>query len=89
MLLDLMCPGSTQGFPGVTCRNVMAHGRACTAASAHGCGQIYETVFHALIRQDLMDETAVMLDSTTVKVHQHGGGKKGVIMRKPDVAGED
>jgi hypothetical protein len=35
-------------------------------------------VFHALIRQDLMDETAVMLDSTTVKVHQHGGEvKKG------------
>ncbi len=29
-----------------------------------------------------------MLDSTTVKVHQHGSGaKKGAIMRKLDAAG--
>ena len=41
-----------------------------------------------LIARDLVDETTVMLDSTTVKVHQHGSGaKKGAIMRKLDAAG--
>lgn len=50
---------------------------------------VWEKAFHALISQDLVDDTTVMLDSTTVKVHQHGGGaKKGAIMRKRDAAGE-
>ncbi|MCI9547371.1 MAG: transposase [Lachnospiraceae bacterium] len=40
---------------------------------------VWEKTFHALIAQDLVDETTVMLDSTTVKVHQRGGGaKKGL-----------
>lgn len=50
---------------------------------------VWEHVFSALIAQDLVDETALMLDSTAVKVHQHGSGaKKGAITRKPDEAGE-
>ncbi len=62
----------------------MDHGRPCTAVSAH------EQVFHALIAQDLVDGTTLMLDSTTVKVHQHGSGaKKGAMTRRPDGAGED
>ena len=32
--------------------------------------------FHTLIVQDQVDETTVMLDSTTVKVHQYCGGDK-------------
>ena len=51
---------------------------------------VWEKVLHALIGQDLVDETAVMSDSTSVKVHQHGNGsKKGAPMRRPDAAGED
>ena len=43
----------------------------------------------ALIEQDLVDETTLMLDSTTVKVHQHASGaKKGDITRKRGGAGE-
>ena len=46
---------------------------------------VWENVFAALIEQDLVDETTLMLDSTTIKVHQHGSGvKKGAITRKPD-----
>jgi hypothetical protein len=34
-----------------------------------------------------VDETTLMLDSTTIKVHQHASGvKKGDITRKPDRA---
>ncbi len=51
---------------------------------------VWEQVFHALIAQDLVDGTTLMLDSTTVKVHQHGSGaKKGAMTRRPDGAGED
>lgn len=51
---------------------------------------VWEQVFHALIAQDLVDETTLMLDSTTVKVHQHGSGaKKGATTRRLDGAGED
>lgn len=50
---------------------------------------VWERVFHALIAQDLVDETTLMLDSTTVKVHQHGSGaKKGATTRRPGGAGE-
>lgn len=50
---------------------------------------VWEKAFHALIARDLVDETTIMLDSTTVKVHQHGSGsKKGAAMRKRDAAGE-
>lgn len=51
---------------------------------------VWEQVFHTLIAQDLVDETTLMLDSTTIKVHQHGSGaKKGAMTRRPDGAGED
>ena len=48
---------------------------------------IWEDILTALIEQDLVDETTLMLDSTTIKVHQHASGvKKGDITRKPDGA---
>ena len=51
---------------------------------------VWEKVLAALIEQDLVDETTLMLDSTTVSVHQHGSGvKKGTITRKPGEAEED
>ena len=48
---------------------------------------VWENILTALIEQDLVDETTLMLDSTTIKVHQHTSrGKKGDITRKPDGA---
>ena len=48
-----------------------------------------ERILLALIEQDLVDETTLMLDSTTVKVHQHASGaKKGLVMKKPGGARE-
>ena len=42
-------------------------------------GGVWERILLALIEQDLVDETTLMLDSTTVKVHQHASGaKKGL-----------
>ena len=35
---------------------------------------VWENILTALIEQDLVDETKLMLDSTTIKVHQHAGG---------------
>jgi len=35
---------------------------------------VWEAVLTSLIEQDLVDETTLMLDSTTIKVHQHGAG---------------
>ena len=37
---------------------------------------VWEKLFTALVEQDIVDETALMLDSTTIKVHQHGSGLK-------------
>lgn len=49
---------------------------------------VWEKVFAYLIEQDIVEETTLMLDSTTIKVHQHASGvKKGTITRKPDEAG--
>jgi transposase len=51
---------------------------------------VWEKVFATLIEQDIVDETTLMLDSTMVKVHQHGSGvKKGTITKKPGEAGVD
>ena len=50
---------------------------------------VWERILLALIEQDLVDETTLMLDSTTVKVHQHASGaKKRDTTKKPDGAGE-
>lgn len=50
---------------------------------------VWESVLAALIAQDLVDETALMLDSTTIKVHQHASGvKKGRTTKPPDEAEE-
>lgn len=50
---------------------------------------VWEEIRSALIEQDLVDETTLMLDSTTVKVHQHASGaKKGGATKRPDGAGE-
>lgn len=49
---------------------------------------VWERILSALIEQDLVDETTLMLDSTIVKVHQHASGaKKGDTTKKPDGAG--
>ena len=51
---------------------------------------VWENVFTALIAQDLVDETMLMLDSTTIKVHQHASGvKKGHTTKKPGEAEAD
>ena len=64
-------------------QRVYSRFRASTKAGA------WENILTALIEQDLVDETRFMLDSTTVKVHQHASGaKKGDTTRKPDGAGE-
>ena len=51
-------------------QSVYSRFRAWTKAGA------WEDVLTALIEQDLVDETTLMLDSTTIKVHQHAGGVK-------------
>ena len=38
---------------------------------------VFEQILAALIAEDIVDETTLMLDSTIIKVHQHGSGKKG------------
>ena len=49
---------------------------------------VWEKLFTALIEQDIVDESTLMLDSTTIKVHQHGSGlKKGFTKKKPGGAG--
>ena len=51
---------------------------------------VWDKVFAALIEQDIIDETTLMLDSTTIKVHQHASGvKKGSITKKPAGVGAD
>jgi transposase len=49
---------------------------------------VWEKLFTALIEQDIVDESTLMMDSTTIKVHQHGSGlKKGFTKKKPGGAG--
>ena len=51
---------------------------------------VWDKVFATLIEQDIVDETTLMLDSTTVKVHQHASGvKKGNTTKRLDGAEED
>ncbi len=46
-------------------------------------------VLSGLIAEDIVDETILILDSTTVKVHQHGNGvKNGIIAKKQGEAEE-
>lgn len=37
---------------------------------------VWDEVLTALIAEDLVDETTLMLDSTSIKVHQHASGAK-------------
>ena len=37
---------------------------------------VWENVLAQLIQQDIVDETTFVLDSTSMKVHQHAGGSK-------------
>lgn len=39
-------------------------------------GGVWERILSAMIEQDLVDETTLMPDSTTVKVHRHASGAK-------------
>jgi len=50
---------------------------------------IWEKVFQYLIEHDIVDETTLMLDSTTVKVHQQGSGAKKGLIKRSDEAAED
>ena len=50
---------------------------------------VWEHVLEELIAQDIVDESTLMLDSTTVKIHQHGSGAKKGAKRPSDAAGED
>ena len=48
---------------------------------------VWEDILTALIVQDLVEETTLMLDSTTIKARQHASGvKKGDTTRKLDGA---
>lgn len=48
---------------------------------------VWEDILTTLIERDLVEETTLMLDSTTLKVHQHANGvKKGDTTRKLDGA---
>ena len=49
---------------------------------------VWEKVFKSLIEQDIVDETTLMIDSTIIKVHQHGSPKKG-LTKQQEEAGED
>ena len=51
---------------------------------------IWESVLKALKETDIVEETTLMLDSTTIKVHQHASGsKKGRMKRKPGAPAAD
>lgn len=51
---------------------------------------VWENVLANLIQHDIVDETILMIDSTTVKVHQHASGcKKGEVTKQQDEVEED
>ena len=51
---------------------------------------VWENVLNSLIKQDIVDDTMLMPDSTTVRVHQHASdAKKGAAAKLPDAVGED
>ena len=50
---------------------------------------VWEHIFEELIAQDIVDKTPLMLDNTTVKVHQHGNGAKRGAKKSWDAARED
>ena len=51
---------------------------------------VWENVLVQLIQQDIVDETTLMLDSTSIKVHQHASScKKGAAASQKVAAGED
>jgi len=47
---------------------------------------VFEQLLDALIAEDIVDETQLMLDSTIIKVHQHGSGKKGATAKDAESA---
>ena len=52
---------------------------------------VWEKLLIELIAQDIVDDSTLMLDSTTIKVHQHaaGGQKKGSTAKQQGVVVED
>ena len=51
---------------------------------------VCEDVLAQLVQQDIVDETTLMLDRTSIKVHQHASScKKGATANRKVVAGED
>lgn len=50
---------------------------------------VWDRLLAELIARDLVDETTLILDSTTTKVHQHASGvKKGALTKQRGAAGE-
>lgn len=49
----------------------------CTRFRTWTLQGVWERVFAALTEEDIVDESTLMPDSTTIKVHQHGASKKG------------
>lgn len=50
---------------------------------------VWEYVFEELIAQDIVDESDLMLDGTTVKVYQHDSRTKNGVVKPLDAVGED
>ena len=50
---------------------------------------VWENVLANLIQQDIVDETTLMLDSTSIKVHQHASSSKKGATNQQGAAGED
>lgn len=50
---------------------------------------IFEKLLKELIKLKCVDKSTLMLDSTTVRVHQHAAVIKKGRKKKPDVPGED
>jgi transposase len=48
---------------------------------------VWEEILKSLIEQDVVDDTTLMLDSTIIKVHQHGSGKKGLTKQGGELEG--
>jgi len=47
---------------------------------------VWQKLLVALIADDIVDDTTLMLDSTIIKVHQHGAGKKGAMKQVEESA---
>ncbi len=65
--------------------------KAYTVDFVHGQKRgVWEDVLTKLIQQDIVNETTLILDNTTIKVHQYASGvKKRATTSPPDAVRED